>query len=147
MPSNFAYAITLFNNQFYLQVDGTATCPHMSCYLEWHSYVQVWSKFVQIWQGCCVRKDSEIMYLCYKINPWKSWINFFYFIHSINTDGKIKFTMPVANEYVLELLYLNWYLIKQKTSVFLFMSSLRIALLTYVLYFTCYPKKGHEQYS
>ena len=59
---------------------------------------------------------------------WKSRISFLYFIHSIDTTGKIKFTVPVANEYILEFLYLSWNLNEQKTSVLLFMPSLRIAL-------------------
>ena len=59
---------------------------------------------------------------------WKSRISFLYFIHSIDTTGKIKFTVPVANEYILEFLYLSWNLNEQKTSVLLFMPSLRIVL-------------------
>ena len=54
--------------------------------------------------------------------------------------------MPVANEYVLEFLYLSLHLIEQK-KICVVVYAKPTNSFTYVLYFTCYPKKEHEQYS
>lgn len=64
--------------------------PHMSC-----SY-----SGIAIRQGCSAGKDSE-MIICV-MEPILGRNELFDFINIIDTTGKIKFTMSVTNESVLE---------------------------------------------
>ena len=60
---------SVFNNQFYLQIDGTAKGLHMFCS---YNDIAMYGFDLKALNYCCVGKDSEMMYLCYGTNPWKS---------------------------------------------------------------------------
>ena len=87
---------SVFNNHFYLQVDGTAMGPHMFDLkaLNYKAGLLCWKRF---------RDDVFVL--------WKQSLEelnkFFDFMNSIDTSGKIEFTMSVANESVLEFLDLS----------------------------------------
>ena len=118
-----------FDNVFYLQENGTAMDPHMSCSysdiamyrfdikaLNYRPGVQCWKRF---------RDDI----FCLWNHSLEELQKFFEFMNNVDTTRKIKFTMSVACESVLE--FLDMDVFAKLTDSF-----------TYVLPSTCYPKKN-----
>ena len=66
---------------------------------------------------------------------------FLEFMNNVDTTGKIKFTMSVANESVLEFLDLSLHIDKDK-NICVDVFAKPTNSFTYVLPSTCYPKKG-----
>ena len=125
MHSNFALnAITIilqsFNNHFYLQVNGTAMGPHMSC-----SYSDI--AMYKFDLKTLNYKEDLLCWKRFRDNAFMLWNqSFFDFMKSIDTSGKIKFAMSVATESVLEFPDLNFDINKQNKMML--MPNLRIAL-------------------
>ena len=134
---------SIFNHIFYLQVDGTAQGPHMSCsYSDIAMYkydckaishnpsVSCWNRFrddvFAVWNHSRNELDEFLVYL-----------------NGIDPTNKIKFTMSVADHSGLEFLDLKLSLMVEniiRVDVF----SKPTNSFTYVLPSTCYPKRNIE---
>ena len=132
---------SVFDNVFYLQENGTAMGPHMSCsycdiamyrfdikVLNYRPGVQCWKRF---------RDDI----FCLWNHSLEVLQKFFEFMNNVDTPGKIKFTMSVANESVLEFLDLSLHIDKHK-KICVDVFAKPTNSFTYVLPSTCYPKKN-----
>ena len=133
---------TVFNEKFYLQEDGTAMGPYMSC-----SYSDI----------AMYRFDLKALSYTSKVLCWKRfrydifaiWHHSlqelhksFGFMNSIDTSGKIKFTMSIANKNsVLEFLDLSLH-INEHNKICVDVYAKPTNSFTYVLPLTCYPKKS-----
>ena len=132
---------SVFNNHFYLQVDGTAIGPHMSCSysdiamykfdlkgLNYKAGLLRWKRF---------RDDVFVLW-----NQSLEELNkFFDFMNSIDTSVKIKFTMSVANQSTLEFLDLSLH-INEQNKIYVDVYAKPTNSFTYVLPSTCYPKSN-----
>ena len=123
----------VFNEKFYLQEDGTAVRPHMSCsYCDIAMYrfnLKALSYTPKVL--CCVWNHSL-----------QELHKFFEFINSIDTFGNIKFTMSIANNNsVSEFLDLSLH-INEHNKICVDVYAKPTNSFTYVLPSTCYPKKS-----
>ena len=132
---------SIFNNENYFQIDGTAQGPHMQCSyadiatadfdkeaLEYHLSPTTWKRF---------RDDVFVLWA----RGRESLVLFLDYINTIDPTEKIKFTIEVAEpgNYLEFLeLKLKWEDGKMTVDV----HSKPTNSFTYVLPTTCYPKKG-----
>ena len=132
---------SIFNNTNYIQTDGTAQGPHMSC-----SYSDI----------AMAGHDSKALMYDFPPKVWKRfrddvfvvWTHdtaklpsFLDYLNNIDETGKIKFTMQIADEVNgLEFLDLKIKCLNGKLSVDVY-SKLTNSF-TYVLPSTCYPTKN-----
>ena len=132
---------SVFDNVFYQQENGTAMGPHMSCSysdiamytfdikaLNYRPGVQCWKRF---------RDDI----FCLWNHSLEELQKFFEFMNNVDTTGRIKFTMSVANESVLEFLDLRLHIDEHK-KICVDVFAKPANSFTYVLPSTCYPKKA-----
>ena len=89
---------------------------------------------------CNVGKGLEMTSSVSGTIPWKN-CKFFEFMNNVDTTGKIKFTMSVANESVLEFLDLSLHIYEHK-KICVDVFAKPTNSFTYVLPSTCYPKKN-----
>ena len=131
----------MFDNVFYLQENGAAMGPHMSCSysdiamyrfdfkaLNYRPGVQCWKRF----------RDNIF---CLWNHSLEELQKFFKFMKNVDTTGKIKFTMSVANKSVLEFLDLSLH-IEEHKKICVDVFAKPTNSFTYVLPSTCYPKKN-----
>ena len=131
---------SVFNNKHYLQTNGTAQGPHMSC-----SYSDIAMAFF----------DVEAENYTFKPTIWKRfrddvftvWTHgidklpsYLYYLNNLDESGKIKFTMQIAENKCLEFLDLLLKFDKNKIEVDVY--SKPTNSFTYVLPTTCYPKRN-----
>ena len=131
---------SVFDDRFFLQTDGTAQGPHMSC-----SYSDI----------AMAHFDNRAENYFLKPTVWKRfrddvftvWTHgiellpdFLEFLNRIDKTGKIKFTMQIADDNSLEFLDLKLKLEGGKISVDVY--SKPTNSFTYVLPSTCYPKRS-----
>ena len=133
---------SVFNEKFYLQEDGTAMGPHMSS-----SYSDI-----AVYRFDLKALSYTPMVLCWKrfrddiFAVWNHSLQelhkFFEFINSINTSGKIKFTLSVANNNsILEFLDLSLH-INEDNKICVYVYAKPTNSFTFVLPSTCYPKNS-----
>ena len=129
---------SVFNNNFYLQVDGMAMGPHMRCSYSDIALYNFDLKALNYKAGwlCWERFRGDVFVLW---NHSLEELNkFFDFMNSIDTSGKIKFTMSVATQSTLEFLDLSLHINElSKICVDVYVKSTNS--FTYVLPSTCYP--------
>ena len=99
---------SVYKDKFYLQVDGTAMGPHMSC---WYSDIAMYRFNLKALsytpKVLCWKRLRDDIFAVWN-HSLQELHKFFEFMKSIDTSGKIKFTMPVANNNsVLEFLDLS----------------------------------------
>ena len=131
---------SVFNNTNYLQTDGTAQGPHMSC-----SYADL----------ALASYDSKALAFDLSPTTWKRfrddvfvvWTHgpasvslFLEHLNKIDKTGKIQFTMQAAGDDGLEFLDLKLKMVNGKISVDVF--SKPTNSFTYVLPSTCYPNRN-----
>ena len=129
-----------FNNRIFLQSDGTAQGPHMSC-----SYSDI----------AMAKYDQKAMSYNLKPNIWKRfrddvfviWAHgsntlpsFLEYLNCIDETGKIQFTMEVNNDNSLEFLDLKLGFSNGKISTDVYAKATNS--FTYVLPSTCYPMRN-----
>ena len=129
---------SIFNNKNYLQTDGTAQRPHMSC-----SYANI---------ALATFDNHALAYNCrqshnvemFRDDVFVVWVRgsvvLLDYINNLDDPGKIKFTMQVAEENGLEFLYLKLKIVEGKRNVDVY--SKPTNSFTYVLPLTCYPYKN-----
>ena len=132
---------SIFDKIFYLQDDGTAMGPHMSC-----SYSDI-----AMYKFDCKALEYRPKILCWKrfrddiFSIWNHSLQelneFFEFMNNVDTTGKIKFTMSVANGSILEFLDLRLH-INENNKICVDVFAKPTNSFTYVLPSTCYPKKN-----
>ena len=129
---------SVLDNVFYLQENGTAMGPHMSCSyndiaryrfdikaLNYRPGVQCWKRF----------KDDIF---CLWNHSLEEFQKFFEFMKNVDTTGKVNFTTSVANESLLEFLDLILHL-DERNKICVDVFAKPTNSLTYVLPSTCYP--------
>ena len=131
---------SVFNNTNYLQTDGTAQGPHMSC-----SYADL----------ALASYDSKALAFDLSPTTWKRfrddvfvvWTHgpasvslFLEYLNNIDKTGKIQFTIQPAGDDGLEFLDLKLKMVNGKISVDVF--SKPTNSFTYVLPSTCYPNRN-----
>ena len=132
---------SVFNNYFYFQVDGTAMGPYMSC-----SYSDIAMYYFDL-----KALNYKVGLLCWKRFRYDVFVlwnqsleefnKFFDFMNSIDTSGKIKFAMSVADQSTLEFLDLSLH-INEKNKICVDVYAKPTNSFTYVLSSTCYPKRN-----
>ena len=136
---------SIFNGQHYLQEDGTAQGPHMSCSysdiamylfdlkaLNYPTGVICWKRF---------RDDVIVVW-----NDSRSELDqFLYFLNTIDSKKKIQFTMNVAENCALEFLDLQLFFDKTSHTICVDVYAKPTNSFTYVLPSTCYPRKNIEK--
>ena len=99
---------SVFNEKLYLQEDSTAIVPHMSCSysgIAMYMFDLKASSFTP--KVLCWKRFRDAIFAVWN-HSLQELHKFFEFIFSIDTSGKIKFTMSVANRNsVLEFLDLR----------------------------------------
>ena len=128
-----------FNGQNFLQTDGTAQRPHMSCSYadiamakydslanEFHLKLKIWKRF----------RDDIFTLWEHGIDTLPSFLNC---LNGIDSTGKIKFTMEIAGENGLEFLHLKLKIAEGKIRVDVYAKSTNSFSCTSPN--TCYPKK------
>ena len=132
---------SIFNNENYLQIDGTASGPHMSCSyadiamadfdkeaLEYHLSPTTWKRF------------SDDVFVLWP-NGRECLVLFLDYINTLDPTEKIKFTMEVAEPgHYLECLDLKLKWEDRKIAVDA--HSKLTNSFTYALTITCYPRKS-----
>ena len=129
-----------FNDQNFLQTDGTAQGPHMSCSYAGIAIVKydalandVYLK-TKIWKGF----RDEIFTLCeHGINTLPSFLDY---LNGMDTTGKIKFTMDIAGENGSEFLDLKLKIAEVKIRVDVYAKPTDSS--SYTSLNTCYPKNN-----
>ena len=132
---------SIFNNENYLQTDGTAQGPHMPCSyadnamadfdkkaLEYHLTPATWKRF---------RDDIFVL----RPHGRESLVLFPDYIHTLDPTDKIKFTMEVA-EPGSYLEFLDLKLKSENGKITADVYSKPTNSFTYVLPTTCYPRKS-----
>ena len=134
---------SIFNNRHYLQSDGTAQGPHMSC-----SYSDIAIQYFDIKALefnppviCCKRFRDDIFVV------WPHTLeelqDFFNYMNNIDQSKKIQFTMEVAKD-SLEFLDLKLMFDKESKKISVDVFSKTTNSFTYVLPNTCFPKINIE---
>ena len=129
-----------FNHQHFLQTDGTAQGPHMSCsyadiamakydYLanNFHLKPNVWKRF------------RDLIFVLWEYGT----ASLFFFLDYLNTmdkTGKLKFTMEIASDTGLEFLDLKLKINESKIRVDVYAKSTNS--FSYTTPNTCYPKNN-----
>ena len=132
---------SLFNEKFYLQEDGTAMGPHMSCYYSdiamYRFDLKALSYTPKVF--CCKRFRDDI----FKVwnHSLQELYKFFEFMNSIDTSGNIKFTSVAIDNSILEFLDLCLH-INEDNKICVDVYTKPANNFTYVLPSTCYPKKS-----
>ena len=134
---------SVFNNNHFLQTDGTAQGPHMSCSysgiaiesfhkkaLQYHPSVLGWKRF---------RDDVFLVWP----HSREHLDLFFNYMNNINSTKKIQFTMEVAED-ILEFLDLRLKFNKESKRISVDVFSKTTNSFTYVLPSTCFPKHNIE---
>ena len=116
---------SIFNNKFYLQMDGTAQGPHMSC-----SYSDI---AIEIFNKKALEYSPPV--LC--------WKRLFHFMNSVDQTKKIQFTMEIAED-SLEFLDLKLKFDIETKHISADVFSKTANSFTYVLPSTCCPKSSIE---
>ena len=82
---------SVFNNRFYLQVDGTAMGPHMCCSYSCIGMYKFDLKALNYKAGLlCWKRFRDDVFVLWN-QSWEELNKFFDFMNSIDTSGKIKF--------------------------------------------------------
>ena len=131
---------SIFNNRNFLQTDGTAQGPHMSCSysdiamskfdtaaLQYHFQPTLWKRF----------RDDILTIWTHGSDTLESFLDY---LNQIDSTGKIKFTMQVQDEDGIEFLDLKLKLENSKIAVDVFAKPTNS--FTYVLPTSCYPRKS-----
>ena len=134
---------SIFNNKFYLQIDGTAQGPHMSCSysdiaienfdkkaLEYSPPVLCWKRF----------SDDVFIIWPHSLDELKT---FFHFMNTVDQTKKIQFTMEIAED-SLEFLDLKLKFDIETKHISADVFSKTTDSFTYVLPSTCFPKSSIE---
>ena len=104
---------SVFNDHFYLQVDGTAMGPHMSCSYNDIAMYKFDLKALNYKAGLlCWKRFRDDVFVLWN-QSLEELNKFFDFMNSIDTSGKITFTMSVANQSTLEFLDLSLHINEQ----------------------------------
>ena len=131
---------SVFNDKNFLQTDGTAQGPHMSCSysdiamahfdIRAENYdlkPTVWKRF----------RDDVFSVWTHDVNTLPVFLDY---LNNIDSTGKIKFTMQIADDNGLEFLDLKLKIQNGKISVDVY--SKPTNSFTYVMPSTCYPRKN-----
>ena len=125
-----------FNHQHFLQTDGTAQGPHMSCsyadiamakYDSLANKPSVWKRF---------RDDIFVLWE----HGTASLFSFLDYLNTMDKTGKIKFTMEIAGDTGLEFLDLKLKISEGKIRVDVYAKSTNS--FSYTTPNTCYPKNN-----
>ena len=132
---------SVFNNHFYLQVDGTVMGSHMSCSYSDIAMYKFDLKALNYKAGLlCWKRFRDDVFVLWS-QSLEELNKFFDFMNSIDTSGKIKFTISVANQSTLEFLNLRLHITEQnKICVDVYAKATNS--FTYVLPSTRYPKRN-----
>ena len=132
---------SVFNSHFYLQVDGTAMGPHMSCSYSDIAMYKFDLKALNYKAGLlCWKRFRDDVFVLWN-QSLEELNKFFDFMNNINTSGKIKFTMSVANQSTLEILDLSLH-INEQNKICVDVYAKPTNSFTYVFPSTCYPKRN-----
>ena len=131
---------SIFNNRNFLQTDGTAQGTHMSCpysdfamskfntaALQYHYQPTLWKRF----------RDDILKIWTHGSDTFESFLDD---LNQIDSTGKIKFTIQVQDEDVIEFLDLKLKLENSKIAVVVFAKPTN--RFTYVLPTSCYSRKS-----
>ena len=139
--------ITLCNKKYYLKEDGIAMGPHIPC-----SYSDItmyrfdlkalsYTRKVLCWKKFRKRFGKGRFIFAVRNHSLQELHKFLQFMNSIDTSGKIKFTMSIANNNsVLEFLDLRLH-INEHNKICVNVYAKPTNSLSYVLPSTCYPKE------
>ena len=135
------YNNSIFNDKFYLQTDGTAQGPPMSCSysdiamtvydekpMDYPFKPFIWKRF----------RDDVIALWIHSIEDTNHYLDYF---NTIDVSGKIRFTMETETENGLEFLDLRLRL-KGSNKITLDVYSKPTNSFTYVDLQTCYPSRN-----
>ena len=133
---------SVFNEKFYLQEDGTAMGPHMSCsYSDMAMYRFDLKALSYRPKVLCWKRFRDDIFAVWN-HSLQELHKFFEFMNSIDTSSKIKFTMSIANNNsILEFLDLSLH-INEHNKICVDVYAKPTNSFTYVLPSTCYPKKS-----
>ena len=131
---------SVFNDKNFLQTDGTAQGPHMSCSysdiamahfdIRAENYdlkLTVWKRF----------RDDAFSVWTHDVNTLPVFLDY---LNNIDSTGKIKFTMQIADDNGLEFLDLKLKIQNGKISVDVYSKPTNSFI--YVMPSTCYPRKN-----
>ena len=129
-----------FSHQNFLQKDGTAQGPHMSCSNaniamakydslanKFHSGLRVWKRF----------RDNIFVLWEHDIGSVPLLLSY---LNSIDKTGKINFTREIASDTGLEFIDLKLEIVKSKVTVNIFAKPTNN--FSYTTPSTCYPKRN-----
>ena len=104
---------SVFNNHFYLQIDGTAIDPFMSFFYSGIAMYKFDVKALNYKTGLLCWKTFRDDVFELRNQSLKKLNKFFDFMNNIDTSGKVKFAMSVAKDSALEFLNLSLHINKQ----------------------------------
>ena len=131
---------SVFNNTNYLQTDGTAQGPHMSCsyadlaLASYDSKAPAFDLSLTTW-----KRSRDDMFVVWTRGP-ASVSLFLEYLNKIDKMGKIQLTMQAVGDDGLEFLDLKLKMVNGTISVDVFSKSTNS--FTYVLPSTCYPNRN-----
>ena len=132
---------SFFNNVLYLQEDGTAMGPHMSCSYSDIAMFKFDLKALSYRPGVlCWKRFRDDIFVVWN-HSLEELNKFFEFMNDVDTTGKIKFTMSVARKCALEFLDLSLH-INEQNKICVDVYAKPTNSFTYVLPSTCYPKRN-----
>ena len=131
---------SVFSNKNYLQTDGTAQGPHMSCSYVNLALVSYDSKALAFdLSPTTLKKFRDDVFVVWTHGP-ASVSLFLEYLNKIDKTGKIQFTVQATGDDKWEFLDLKLKMVNGKISVDVF--SKPTNSLTYVLPSTCYPNRN-----
>ena len=129
-----------FNHQHFLQTDGTAQSPHMSCSyadIAMAKYDSLANKFHL--KPCVWKRFRDDVFVLWE-HGTASLSSILDYLNTMDKTGKIKFTMEIASDTGLEFLDLKLKISEGKIRVDVFAKSTN--RFSYTTPNTCYPKNN-----
>ena len=132
---------SVFNDKNFIQTDGTARGPHMSCsysdiaMAHFDNKAQNYTLKPTVWKRF---RDDVFSVWTHNINTLPAFLDY---LNNIDSTGKIKFTMQIADENGLEFLDLKLKM-NEKNKIIIDVFSKPTNSFTYVMPSTCYPSSN-----
>ena len=132
---------SVFNDKNFIQTDGTAQGPHMSCsysdiaMAHFDNRPENYTLKPTVWKRL---RDDVFSVWTHNINTLPAFLDY---LNNIDSTGKIKFTMQIADENGLEFLDLKLKM-NENNKMIIDVFSKPTNSFTYVMPSTCYPSNN-----